>query len=273
MRQVNNENIELLMFDYVEGNLSAEEMKELDRHIKANPHLKAEFSAWQEAFVSEPVPEKVKIRNKLIRKEFNYRKPIVYFIAGFMAATWLFIKFWKHVQEDSITNAEQKTIITTPDSQSNQIQKNTSEIKYSEFISSAPATIKINRKNKTTPSETKQLVFINTPAGLDSIRIENSVNNQSPEAIYFTKDTVPLIKTGEISNNTDSIKIIKVTPINDKLNTGKEVQKPRRKLTRGEKQQLRRIERTKRKMEQKKEAQQFINGDKPYVVPLNPNNF
>lgn len=60
---INKNNIEEMMFDYFEGNLSSEEKSNVDSFVKENPEYQADFDAWsqaslpQENFVFERVDE------------------------------------------------------------------------------------------------------------------------------------------------------------------------------------------------------------------------
>lgn len=48
-----HENMDELLFDYFEGNLSEEQMTEVNSMVSANPELAAEFEAWKNAFVPQ----------------------------------------------------------------------------------------------------------------------------------------------------------------------------------------------------------------------------
>jgi hypothetical protein len=48
-----HENMDELLFDYFEGNLSEEQMTEVNSMVNANPELAAEFEAWKNAFVPQ----------------------------------------------------------------------------------------------------------------------------------------------------------------------------------------------------------------------------
>ena len=50
---INNSNIEELMFDYFEGNLSPTEMSSLESFVASNPEFKEDFDAWKGSFVKE----------------------------------------------------------------------------------------------------------------------------------------------------------------------------------------------------------------------------
>ena len=63
---INQRNIEEHLFDYFEGNLSADEMQKVEAFIKENPEYQADFDAWegakvpQESFVYERMEELLK---------------------------------------------------------------------------------------------------------------------------------------------------------------------------------------------------------------------
>lgn len=48
-----HENMDELLFDYFEGNLSTEKMTEVENMVNSNPELTAEFTAWKNAFVPQ----------------------------------------------------------------------------------------------------------------------------------------------------------------------------------------------------------------------------
>ncbi len=50
---INVEHIEELMFDYFEGNLSPEKMKELEKFVQDNPSYQVDFDSWKDSYVEQ----------------------------------------------------------------------------------------------------------------------------------------------------------------------------------------------------------------------------
>ena len=46
--KISKENIEVILFDYAEGNLSNQERKEVEAFLEKNPHYKQMLSSYQE---------------------------------------------------------------------------------------------------------------------------------------------------------------------------------------------------------------------------------
>lgn len=69
MNPIDENTLHEWIFEYLEGNLGAEEQAALDRHLNLHPQAKVEFEAWQKTYL---VPEKVTYP----RKRELYRKGI-----------------------------------------------------------------------------------------------------------------------------------------------------------------------------------------------------
>ena len=76
---INTSNIELLFFDYFEGNLSELDKKQLLNFIHENPSYQREFALWAQSYASEKDdPKDYGMTSSLLKKEaFPWTKIIV----------------------------------------------------------------------------------------------------------------------------------------------------------------------------------------------------
>jgi hypothetical protein len=85
----NRENIDRWLFDYTEGNLSAEQESTLENFILNNPEIEVDLDAWQD---SKLVSEEIKLTNKNQFKRKRRIAPVYFtslFILLFLGTFWM----------------------------------------------------------------------------------------------------------------------------------------------------------------------------------------
>ena len=100
------ENIDKWIFDYLEGNLSSKQKRELEEFLADNPELDADFHAWKESFVEED--EHVPVFQMNLTKPFPYTQVILtssLSIVALVAIIFSYVQF-NHLFLDSKYLAE-----------------------------------------------------------------------------------------------------------------------------------------------------------------------
>lgn len=260
-------NREELLFDYMEGNLLEGQRKQVEVLLSQDPALKAELMLWKETVVKEELPVSVPA-DHLYKPVSFWRKPIIsaVLLIGILSSVSLgFGYLWMDNQ-----------LV---------IDKKGQGVSEREIAgSSAGIMPELNEKdNERSEPETPQQIVLKQPtgnlsgkkpvlvedAGIDLPEpAEEVITSQAPDSIPVSVQNIYIPVEDSLPEQEDTI-----LPSQVSLEKAKaELSKPA-KLTKEEKKKLREISRMKRKALERKEQQQFMKGNKPYVVPPHLKNF
>ena len=233
--------IDLLLFEYLEGQLSVEQAKKLQEKLVSDVCLQAELAHWQDAFFNADfLPTEALEKNLLKEEAKTLGSTSIGFIWGFLLLTSVFSFFPLSTKKGGPMSSK---LHTNP----------TSEIFHQQAIIN-------NSQNQTLPIKTtsqvvpKQEIKRNFEEGrknsLRNIKIEDlpTVAILSPQ---INPSNIAILKAG--LGKTQTKKSVTVRKI-----SGKE---------------RRKIERMKEKGLQRRIANKFVKGRVPYVVPLDTKNF
>lgn len=252
MKAINPNNYEEWLFEYFEGSLSKEEKNELLNFTQRDPVLQEEFNYWEKSYIREPLPAKLKIegallKNTPIKMYGKYASIGLILVVGI--AYYLFnLKSTPPLIREAIT---EETIQS----------KVTEEIITSKSIHVKPKAKEEKIFIKNTQQDQEQKIPGIVSDIPDEIVIQDSLQTITKNKI----DTV--LEATEISSKiSDSAVGNKSVAISSFSNRKKYSSKESRKMHRL-------IEKHKRRERANREADKFLKGNKPYVVPLDPNTF
>ena len=249
MISLNQDDIEGVFFDYYEGNLSEDDKAKLFSFLDKNPLLYQDFTLWKDAYVHVLLPVTDKLESRLVKEEkaryqtnksLSY-KTIAFFGVGFLC--WLFSD--THLDNKSKESVQPIAKIEMP-KKFDSPQKR-SKIKVNKTIA---ITIEKSRADSWIHVIPTQQSSNSDTISPHSDRRERETTRIDPIAI---SDTVAIDKENLLNQN-----LIKTetTPANTLSKKG-----------------LRIINKAKEKAKIHRKEQEFLKGDKPYVVPIDPTRF
>ena len=243
-------NLDEVFFNYYEGNLSETEKTELFSLLDDNPSLHHDFMLWKNAYVHEPLPEICAMERSLIKKEIWSSRAKGYVAVSVAACAGIVLLFWLITAERKLD--QKSNILKTPIEENNKSEA-------SEFLQSNNNVI-LN-KNIISPTNKNQLPSVKenfhpivsvqdtVTAKLDMVNEKNTNIVSDVSIDTFNIDNVPLhLEQKDIQN---------VTPQTIQLS----------------KKELKKIQKAKERAKTRRQEQEFLKGDQPYVVPIDPNRF
>jgi hypothetical protein len=226
-----------LIFDFLEGNLSADE-KEAFLILKDESEvLSRQVRLWENTYLQEALPSVDALEKKLLIRVDNGTRGFSSRIYGLLIMMLAFLPVTGDKQETLIRKMSIEQVNVTKPLPQDQ------KLRYSELI---PQTLKEH--------DVKQAVRIQEPVmpSVEDIQDPASVHDLKMDAVHVSQDlALQKIKVGQ-------------------LNVRKAVLSFRKQWSRLEKKQIRK---KKWKDSDAKHAAEFMKGNVPYVVPLNSNNF
>jgi hypothetical protein len=251
MKNLVHDNIEEVFFNYYEGNMSEDEKVALFSFLDKNPSLYQDFTFWKDSYVHEPLPMVEALEKRLIKQEkasYRIEKSILYkllVLVGVGALLW-----WSISDKDSNhkVNRLPETLekVDAPAILSPQHRKNELGAKQ------------INPRGKKSPSILTLIDKEYEPVETkDSMPSNSGVSKDEAINVLST----PLI---------DTAGLVDPASPNQEQNAAQHSEPQSTHLT---KKELRQIERTKARAKNLRREQEFLKGDQPYVVPIDPNRF
>lgn len=236
--RASEEHIDKMLFNYLEGNFSDEKALQVEREIASDPLIMEELNLWKSSYIHNDFYATSVIETSLLQKPTLFN-PITFFLNSILVIGITFF---------SSTNQKINYASTS--------HLNVFNINYLE------------------PKEPQHLisnqtisVLVKSPATTRS-HLVGSLNGQIEEFEILARVSIQVPELSSIPP--DWIKSIIIHPksikINHTLDAPLLAQKELRKKERA-------IRRMKKKALQDRMASEFIKGDIPYVVPVNPNNF
>ena len=238
--KISSENIDEILFDYFEGNLSASEKNSVKLFLDENPEYLEDFRIWEVSNARHYTLDN-SIDTSLLKPATTYWLRDVSFLCFDLLILGTFVF---SIQQDS-------SLQTTKQSEKERIvisnEKNripTAKEKSSVSISS------IIKSKKRVP---EMLLLVEHEA----IIIKDSSN----EVILNTPPILVSVSDTLVDETSDKILIEEVKKEKEILSRKEE---RRRKID---------IQKFKQKEKDKRNQNEFLKGNQPYVVPINPNGF
>lgn len=231
------EDIDIMLFDYLEGNLPGDEIKLVESQIAADPLIREELNSWKQSYLK---PDHYSIPTEALETQL-LRNPGSFSFTLFLNSVLLVCL--------TLISSKNPTINPSPESI---IHRQTISLmdatKPKLHISILPVTVseqQIKASNDITPIQkvTREPAVI-----APSLAQVSEIANLSPKQPEYVAKHPAFI---EISNTAGSSVITK-----------KELRKREKALRQ-----------MKRKAVRARMASGFLKGDIPYVVPVDPNNF
>lgn len=255
---------EAILFDYMEGNLSAEQNAYVEALLIQDPGLKEELSLWQETVIKEELPPVLPL-SKLYRPAFSWQAPIVSAVLLLIVSISSALIFAFSENDRKVSEAGQAK---------NRKEERREGTTLSGVASDSAAVIVTSKEEAPASPKVKPEVRSSKSIPLDRLFI-----NEKETVEIFTKEEAPANTLAEVKVPDKVIidssfsQIVSGEPIDPNSFVADKNELPKRKMSKEEKKTLRKIARMKRKAQQLKEQQQFLKGNKPYVVPPDLKNF
>ena len=242
--EMDGESRDLLLFDYLEGNLSAERAAMVEEALAHDPDLRAELEMWRESFVVQDFYATDALEAELLRKSskpFSFSGSAAGFLVVLVTSMFSFIPVGE--KEASLLHDR----IGLPLAEVDAVQE-TDDAKVEDGETKA-ILVHDSAPHKST----------NTPAA--AAETDNILIFKQEELLPHAKRLKP---------EEGAIILVKVEPAAVNKQEQKARQPQSKKFSR---KQERQVKRMKRKALQQKKANEFIKGNRPYVVPLDTQNF
>jgi hypothetical protein len=250
-----------LLFQYLEGELTDEQTRTLEAWLAADPALRSELELWQAAFVTPDAQDTTALEARLLKEPvppagmngFRWVPGLVLVAALFLTS---FLTMFL-LCERSLMG--EKRLHLPP---------------AAENAAPAPATSGIKPRVRT-PDRAPQPVIVAAPERVISGNKTFSPNREDRPPV-----AVPVLAAAPMPVVVPQKPVItlQAIPAPEGVGLGYAKEQPVKKvkvpvvrtLTR---QQQRAVSRLKRRAIQQRKANEFLKGNVPYVVPLNPNSF
>lgn len=232
--RTSEEHIDNMLFNYLEGNLSDGKAQQVEREIASDPLINGELNLWKQSFVHADFYNTTTIEPQLLQSPGSFG--FTFFLNSILVVCIALI---------SSTNPK-----INPLSTSTMIQENLSSLeanKPSSQFDNQLIMIKPKQVKSSTHIVPLQKVAIIERETIDLVSIPE-LANLSPKSIHFPKKHPKSIEINSM--------------LNAPMITKKELRKKERALGR-----------MKQKAARERMAYEFMKGDIPYIVPVNPNNF
>jgi hypothetical protein len=253
MRTIDQSNYEEWIFEYYEGTLTAEEEAQVLDFVQRDSMYMEEFEAFSKTYLREPLPDKLSIESALLRKEriFNINYTIASFLVIIVSGLFLIKQSEEHSEVAHISREAK----VQDEYQDKELVTKTSVQKQNYII---PRISRIENRGQNDSYETIRdadtgIAFIPNDA--------KEIDNPKEDVIIINYDSL-------LAEQPAIIKSEKVSVGNAKTIVAKTRQEKKE-----ERRKQKQIARFKEKQSRNKEAQQLMKGNKPYVVPLDPNTF
>lgn len=254
MRTIDQSNYEEWIFEYYEGTLSAEEKAQVLDFVQMDSSYIEEFEAFSKTYLREPLPDKLSIESSLLRRE-NYFN-LNYIIASTLVIIVSGLFLIKKTDDKSEVAKFSKGSVSNDIHLRNDLilEKRSSFQKHVILprISTIESLEQLEIQGKVSELDSVYTSIANEISNFNKLTINDSLNNS---------DSLP-------SEQADIIKSEKVSDGNTKTTAQKSRQEKKE-----ERKKLKQIAKFKEKQRRNKEAQKLMNGNMPYVVPLDPNTF
>lgn len=184
--KTNKEDIEIMLFDYAEGNLSSEERKEVEEFLKENPQYAKMLDSYQESPILEkPLEVKLENKNELLSlakgkktRKIVFKPSFIYWSSAIAAVVLLFFTIRLLVSNEENSMKTQEIALTKTEK-----PKKENKTAFQENISRKKFTERPNKKNISRKKITE------TPKKIEEELIEEIVL----EEVIITAEESPMI--------------------------------------------------------------------------------
>lgn len=246
---LDQESRELLLFDYLEGNLTAEMAAQLEEAMATDPDLCAALDSWKESYVVQDFYATHKLEEQLLAippKSFSLSGPLVGFSLVLITALLSFLAVGEQ-SEKHILPAEVVTPIGLGE-------------KEPEVLESAVETTKAQSEEALLPG-----AAVKSDESVEAVLAIETLTPPRGELKYELPAMQALMPVADpVTFDADGVQFIVPKLVHHQL-----VVQPKE-ISRKQQRQIRRM---KARALQQRKANEFMKGNRPYVVPLNTKNF
>lgn len=229
------ENIDIMLFDYLEGNLTRNEALEVEEHIASDPLIKEELNTWERSYVKpEKFPALTALESQLLQSPASFS-----FTLFLNSILLVCVTFIAGINPDIFSSPINQNKMLPPI----EAKKPSSELVY-------------QRSNINPVEVAKSKINI-------SQQETEVINSETSAAI-----TMPVSELDHISPSWDQHHE-KLPDFISFKNTRKQGGATKKEIRR----RAKKLRQMKRKSMRDQMALEFIKGDIPYVVPVDPKNF
>ena len=182
---INKENIEEHIFDYLEGNLTDEQITEFREYISSNEEAKSELNYWKQSYVDDNIHFDSSNFNSL--KKSNKR---AYWLAGVGIAFVLGLStMWVFNQKDAeSTKKVRKSVPVTVENESSTIEKSVEEeafvdeqsVKMEEYI---PVSIESSKMETPVVEDEEEVNQIENIEAMETRNVELDTSTSDREIV------------------------------------------------------------------------------------------
>ncbi|WP_224997561.1 hypothetical protein [Cesiribacter sp. SM1] len=243
--EMNEESRDLLLFDYLEGNLTEERAAMLKKALSTDHQLQAELELWKDSFVVQEFYATDVLEDKLLRKvkkPFPVTGPAAGFLLLLVASLLSFIPAG---EDEHVTYFIKRPLPESPLTEAAPADEKALEAEVNAGAPAIPSNLALQR-----PAE-QQIVVVAPPVAVSDrlAALPHTLGGMPETKDSFLKTAVPAVMESRESPA--------------RLHPTKEYSRKKE----------RQIRRMKEKALQQKKANEFIKGNRPYVVPLDTQNF
>lgn len=233
--RTSEEHIDIMLFDYLEGNLSSNEVMQVEDQIASDPLICEELNIWKESYIqSDHYPTTSVLESQLLQSTGSFTFTL--FLNSILVICLTII---------SGTNPKPAPFSTSPIQHQN----------LPTLAGKLPTTQIAYQQIQIDPEQMVGAAYFMSPENSDEHEQMQVFHVAIPELSKLPPDWIPYPK-----KHPNSIEIEKE----------KDLQMVNRKELRKKERELRKW---KKKAARERMANEFMKGDIPYVVPVNPNNF
>lgn len=232
------ENTDLVLFDYLEGNFSEDQMTQIEKEINADPLMAEELEIWQSSRIESGFYDTAELENDLIRET------VLSFNFSFYLNSLLIMGI------AVFTGTNSKTIPLT-------LAAATHVLPKAEAI---PPQVVFQQVDSTP----EILIFPHQKVTASFAEYETSFTQTT--ALNIPRIMQPKLEPVESANHLISVEPTEMAISPASTATAKEIKKIDRKSMKAK-------NRMQRKAKQNRMASEFMKGDIPYVVPIDTQNF
>lgn len=250
------EELDRLLFEYLEGTLPSAEEGKLEERLLSDSLLEEELESWQESFVTQDFYPTKALEKKILANtptRFTYLRVGAAALLGLSLFISLFYFFgFEEAAVERLVQESKKVVATEP------------------VPTEEPVDKIAGNNQKSAPDQPRQTVVAEVQ---ERLFFTKAVPEQKPEK---KKQAAPAFMQGalpEPEKLLPKLEMIPIPPLELPLRMEKVKIQAERAIFAISKKEQRKINRMKRKSQEKRMAREFIKGNHPYVVPLNTQNF
>jgi len=235
--KTSEEHIDIMLFDYLEGNLSSHEVKQVEDQITSDPLIHEELNIWKEAYIhSDHYPTTSVLESQLLQSTGSFTFTL--FLNSILVICLTII---------SGTNPKPVPFSTSPIQHQN----------LPTLAAKLPTTQIAYQQIQVEPEQMVSAAYFMSPEN------NNSDEHEQMQVFHVAIPELAMLTP-------DWIHYLKKHPYSIELEKGQDLKIVDRKELRKKERELRQW---KKKAARERMANEFMKGDIPYVVPVNPNNF